>query len=154
MNKPPRDAWSAAFFFCLAVFVSYQGWHLGIGQPSSPGPGFLFFWTGSLLSMLSLIVLGRSFKSPADSSGDADDTNRQTAAAVLIAAVLYVAFMEWLGFVPATFLYAGALLRIGRVAGRARAAAAAFLIALVSYVIFFLLLGVSLPAGLWGLFDF
>jgi hypothetical protein len=43
-------------WFCVSLFVMYQGWKVDIGTLGVPGPGFLPFWAGCVLGMLSIAI--------------------------------------------------------------------------------------------------
>jgi len=60
MDKADRA--SGLFWLVFSLFVSYQSYKLGLGILHQPGPGFLFFWTGVVTAILSLIIIVMSLR--------------------------------------------------------------------------------------------
>jgi putative tricarboxylic transport membrane protein len=101
------DRISGCFWFLFCLFVVYESYRLGLGTIFQPGPGFLFFWTGIVVAILSLVVILRSFGAqPAEETKEAP-TGKRTATQgilVLVALFLYAILMERLGFIIVTLL--------------------------------------------------
>ena len=72
MNKADRG--SGLFWFIFSVFISYESHKLGLGTLHQPGPGFLFFWMGIVVAILSSPVIVRS--SRRRSQGEAKEMRR------------------------------------------------------------------------------
>jgi putative tricarboxylic transport membrane protein len=105
MDKANRA--SGLFWFIFSVFISYHSYKLGLGILRQPGPGFLFFWTGIVVAILSLTVIVRSFrKRAADESKESVFArwNVTKIALVLLSLFLYALLMEPLGFLIVTLL--------------------------------------------------
>ena len=106
MDKADRV--SGFFWFIFSVFVSYESYKLGLGTLHQPGPGFLFFWTGIVIAILSLIVIVRSLRkrSPEEAQEPAFGKRNVTKIVlVLISLFLYALLMERLGFLIVTLLF-------------------------------------------------
>ena len=93
----------ASFF---RVFVSIESYRLGLGNLHQPGPGFLFFWTGVAMAILSIAVLVRAWtrrkaedRRPYLREGESFENH-----SVVLSLFLYAFFMERLGFIPITLL--------------------------------------------------
>jgi hypothetical protein len=53
------DAIAHIFLTAFGMVLSLMAFKLGLGAMSDPGPGFLPFYTGVIISLLSLFNLGR-----------------------------------------------------------------------------------------------
>ena len=141
---------SALFWVVLGILVCYGASRLGVGTVTEPGSGFIFFWSGLILVLLSLVALAESLRGGADASAEISTINWRKVALVLLALLLYAFFLERLGFVLTTFLLLSFLLAFiedthwGRSLGVAGAAA------LGSFAIFELWLKIRLPHGIFG----
>ena len=51
----------ALFWITLGLLVCYGATRLGVGTVTEPGSGFIFFWSGLILAVLSLMSLAESF---------------------------------------------------------------------------------------------
>jgi len=101
------DRFSGCFWFLFCLFIIYQSYKLGLGTIYQPGPGFLFFWTGIVVAILSVVVVFRSFGAqPAEEVKEAPAGKRTVTKVVLVltALFLYAVLMEWLGFLIVTLL--------------------------------------------------
>ena len=151
MKKTKITAASIALFWVvLGILVCYGATRLGLGTVTEPGSGFIFFWSGLILVLLSLVALAESLRGGEDASAEISAINWRKVALVLLALLLYAFFLERLGFVLTTFLLLSFLLAFiedthcGRSLGVAGAAA------LGSFAIFDLWLKIRLPHGIFG----
>ena len=105
MGRPDRI--SGIFWLIFAVIVCIESRRLGLGALHQPGPGFLSFWVGAFLGILSLIVILRS------SLGVQPDESQRLAflprgflktAIVMLSILLYGLLMERIGFLLATLM--------------------------------------------------
>ena len=141
---------SALFWVVLGILVCYEATRLGLGTVTEPGSGFIFFWSGLILVLLSLVALAESLRGGADANAEISTINWRKVALVLLALLLYAFFLERLGFVLTTFLLLSFLLAFiedthwGSSLGVAGAAA------LGSFAIFELWLKIRLPHGIFG----
>ena len=105
MGKSDRISGSFWFLFCL--FIIIESYRLGLGTMYQPGPGFLFFWTGIVVAIMSLIVVLKSFGAqPAEEVKEAPTGKRAAIKVILVLVSLfaYAALMEYLGFFIVTLL--------------------------------------------------
>ena len=141
---------SALFWVVLGILVCYGATRLGLGTVTEPGSGFIFFWSGVILVLLSLVALAESLRGDNDATAEISAINWRKVALVILALVLYAFLLERLGFVLTTFLLLSFLLAFiedkywGRSLGVAGAAA------LGSFAIFELWLKIRLPHGIFG----
>lgn len=144
------ELWNSLFWFALGLLVCYGASRLGIGSATDPGSGFIFFWSGLILAVLSLVLFTDSLREGAAEAQESKGTNWVKISLVLASLVLYAVFLEKLGFVVTTFVLLSFLLGLSedkkwpRVVGIASAAA------LGSFAVFELWLRIRLPKGIFG----
>ena len=144
-------AGAAAFFWIGAgLLACYGATRLGLGSVTDPGAGFIFFWSGVFLVILSLIVLADSVRSSEQSVRDRGEMNWIKITLVLLSLVLYAFFLEKLGFVLTTFFLLSFLLSCIEDTNWIRSLGVASAAALACYAIFELWLKIRLPKGLFG----
>jgi hypothetical protein len=112
-----KDLASALFWLSVAIFVCLEAFtKLKLGSLHQPGPGFFPFWGGVLFATLSLILLLRSLRSRERLNFGAV---RWSALVLVLAALLiYLLFLEALGFVIVTFCFLLLLFRFGEIGAR------------------------------------
>ncbi len=145
------DQASGTFWFIFSVFISYESYHLGLGSLHEPGPGFLFFWTGIVIALLSLIVIAMSLRkrSPEDAREPTFGKRNVTKIVlVLISLFLYALFMERVGFLIVTLLLFIFLLGVIEKKGWRFAVLLSLAITALSYTVFEVALQSQLPKGL------
>ena len=101
------------FWLALAVPAAVEAWRLHVGTVRAPGAGFLPFYAAILLGGLALVSLAQDLKTmsgPASALWGGVRWGRWVA--MLAALFLYVALLERLGFVLATFLLMLVLFRL------------------------------------------
>jgi putative tricarboxylic transport membrane protein len=151
------DTIGGFFWLLFSLFISYESYRLGLGNVNQPGPGFLFFWTGIVVAILSIIVIVRSFSAKA-SEGEkeaAEEGRRLTKIVpVLVALFLYALLMEWLGFIVVTLLLFLFILGVVEKKKWLFTAAVSVAVTLFAYLIFEVALQSQLPKGLLGFLRF
>jgi putative tricarboxylic transport membrane protein len=134
----------------FGVAVCVESWRLMIGTFNNPGPGFLPFWAGLLLSLLSLISLIRT--AATEEVGEEPSVwagvNVCKLAIVMLALLLYVALLNTLGFFLCTFLLLIFLFRVAEPYRWSIVLSASVLSMAAVYVVFVLLMDVRLPSGI------
>jgi putative tricarboxylic transport membrane protein len=141
----------ALFWVALGILVCYGATQLGVGSVTEPGSGFIFFWSGLILVILSLMALAESLRSSveiAEETGGA--VNWVKIGLVLLSLLLYAFFLERLGFVVTTFVLLIFLLSWIEQTNWARSLGVASAAALGSFAIFELWLKIRLPRGIFG----
>jgi putative tricarboxylic transport membrane protein len=141
---------SALFWVAVGLLTCYGATRLGLGSVTEPGVGFIFFWSGLILVILSLIVLADSIRSSEDTVREMGEMNWAKIALVLFSLLLYAFFLERLGFVLTTFVLMSFLLGCIEGTKWVRSLGVAGAAALASYAIFELWLKIRLPKGLFG----
>ena len=152
--KDKADRASGLFWLIFSALVSYESHKLGLGSLHQPGPGFLFFWTGIVTAILSLIVVWISLKKP--SPGEAQEPvlgkggkgHVSKIVLVLLALLLYALLMEPLGFLIVTLLFFLFLLGVVEKKRWFFAVLVSLIVTTVSYLVFETGLQSQLPKGL------
>ena len=152
MKRTKAIAASAGTLFWIAVglVTCYGAPRLGVGSITEPSAGFIFFWSGLVLIVLSLIVFVDTLRSLENTVRQMPEINWPKIALVLFALLLYAFFLEKLGFVFTTFVLMSFLLGCIQSAGWLRSFAVAGAAALTAYAIFELWLKIRLPKGIVG----
>lgn len=149
MKRTRHIAAGAGAFFWIAVglLACYGASRLGLGSVAEPGAGFIFFWSGLVLIILSLIVLADAVRNFGDGVPQMPEINWPKIALVLLSLLLYAFFLERLGFVLTTFVLMSFLLGCIEDTGWFRSLCVAGAAALTSYAMFELWLKIRLPKG-------
>jgi putative tricarboxylic transport membrane protein len=141
---------SALFWVAVGIMACYGATRLGLGSVAEPGAGFIFFWSGLILVILSFIVLVDSVRSSEDTVHEMGEMKWAKIALVLMSLLLYAFFLERLGFVLTTFVLLSFLLGWIERTSWVRSLEVASAAALASYAIFELWLKIRLPKGIFG----
>jgi len=149
-TKLTAGAAGALFWVAVGILVCYGATRLGLGSVTEPGSGFIFFWSGLILVLLSLMVLAESVRSSEDTVQEMGEMNWAKIALVLLSLLLYAFFLERLGFVLTTFVLLSFLLGWIEGINWARSLAIASAAALASIAVFELWLNIRLPKGIFG----
>jgi putative tricarboxylic transport membrane protein len=141
-------------WIALGVFVSIYAYKLGMGKLSEPGPGFIPFWLGIIVSGLALLKLVRESRARGEGEGANNETVKGAGGSsgigklVFIAVTLlaYALALDWLGYIITTLLAMILLLRFSGYTQWIRIAVYSIVIVGISYLMF-RYLGVQFPAG-------
>jgi hypothetical protein len=134
-----------------AIYLT-QALRMPLGAAARPGPGFYPVAVGAFACGVALVITAIAFRRSA--RGEALEAPEAAAADrqhVWLAVAILAGFcllLPWIGYPLAALLFVGVLLReLG--AGWRGALLAALISAEGSYYLFAILLGVTLPRGLW-----
>jgi len=153
-----RDIISGFFFLLVGGFFVIIAARLDIGTLSDPGPGLVPLIPGILLSILSAVLVFKSYKSMKSErqSGDlaiepAEGLKWQPVVAITLAAMLVFALiLESVGFVVSSFLMMLFLFKFIGDLTWSRSVLGAVLSVGVCYLVFKVWLSVQFPMGPWG----
>lgn len=151
------DTIGGFFWLLFSLFISYESYRLGLGKVNQPGPGFLFFWTGIVVAILSIVVIVRSFAARASEEvkeTTAGEGRLTKIIPVLIALFLYAFLIEWLGFIVVTLLLFLFILGVVEKKKWLFTIAVSVAVTLFAYLVFEVALQSQLPKGLLGLLRF
>ena len=147
------DQYAAVFWILLGAGISVSSFYYGVGSFSSPGPGFITFGAGAILTLLSisLWVSGKRSKGRVQRLRSLWE-GRQTGKAIYIVGLLlgYMLFLGSLGFLIATFILLILLFRVQASYSWKTVIVLSAAATLFSMVIFDVWLGVQLPRGFMG----
>ena len=118
-----------------------------------PGAGFLPFWCGALLALLSILLIADSFRRPAAAVTKPVFPTAGVLlvlAAVVAGLTVYMLTLEFFGFLVATGLLTAYLLGFVQKVKWTTAVVVAVLNSAALYIVFQVLLGVNLPANRFG----
>jgi putative tricarboxylic transport membrane protein len=152
--KDKADRVSGLFWLIFSAFVSYASYKLGLGSLHQPGPGFLFFWTGIVTAILSVIVVLMSLRKPSSEGaqepvfGKGGKGHVTKIVLVLLALLLYALLMEPLGFLIVTLLFFLFLLGVVEKKKWLFAVVVSLIVTTVSYLVFETGLQSQLPKGI------
>jgi putative tricarboxylic transport membrane protein len=149
MRKPGDVIGSLVLLFVSAWAIT-GGLKLHLGKASEPQPGFFPFWGGVVIAVLSGILLVQALSGRSKGSEPFGALWRPLI--MIIGLIVYVAFLDSLGYIISTLVLAIILLRVLGTKKPWVLALAALIIAFVSYVLFDRLLNVTLPRGVLGSF--
>jgi putative tricarboxylic transport membrane protein len=144
------DRISGFFWLIFSLFVSYHSYKLGLGTLHRPGPGFLYFWTGIAVGILSLSIILRSFrKLPLDEATDSIFRKKNAAKIVLVllSLFLYGLLIERVGFLILTLLLFLFLLGVIEKKRWSFTLLVSLIVTVISYLVFEVGLQSQLPKG-------
>jgi putative tricarboxylic transport membrane protein len=132
----------------LALGVGWGALQMPMGTLGHPGAGFLPFWVGAALALMSVSLIVRSLRAREDPGDDGSaGRDRQRMVGVLAGLVLYSLLLEPVGFLAVTWLLLTGLARLLEAPGWPAAVVFGALGTAGSYGLFGLWLGVPLPRG-------
>jgi putative tricarboxylic transport membrane protein len=146
------ELWSGLIGLALGAIVVWQGYEHGIGAVTEPGTGFILFYVGWLMIMLSAVMLLVAIREggvPIASLWQGVRWSRPMIAIGLLLAFALV--FERLGFLLSTMALLIGLMRLIDPVPWRRALPIAVLAPLGSWFVIQKLLKIALPAGMFGI---
>lgn len=146
-----RDGLSSLFWLIISIFICVYSITIDIGTYHDLGPGFLPFWAGVVLGMLSIALLITSIlkgKGEKRISSLWKGLEWNKVILVLSFLFIYAILLNRIGYLITTF---GLLFLLFGVMRRQKPwipLVSALITALLSYLIFCVWLGVQLPKGI------
>jgi len=148
------DLITGIVLLALSGYVIQEAWRMPPSGTFGPGSGFLPFWVGVLLTLLAVILLATAWRRQATEK-DSKSPFPGKRALIAITAVLgglavYIVLIEVLGYLVDTFLYVTFLMGIVEREKWPRTLGVAVLTTAGLYLIFQVLLGITLPSNTFG----
>ena len=143
---------SGSFWFVVSVFFTIESYRLGLGTLTEPGPGFLFFWAGIFLGILSLSLLvegWRRIRVEGDRKGIFGNLNLGKIGFLLIATFLYAILLEKLGFILMTLALLVFILGFIEKRGWVFTVSVSAIITFAAHLVFQIWLKGQLPKGIF-----
>jgi len=150
MNR--RDLASGLFWLAIGIFILTQALDLGVGAFSTPGAGFMLFWSSAIFLVLSVVLVLKAVVRSNAKKGIAELWQGLTWANVLVAVIalaLYAVFLVKLGFILSTIGFMIVLYAVGKLRPWLIVAGAVFTVVL-TYAIFHYALQIQFPRGPFG----
>lgn len=151
MRRADQITGVVVLMFSLAVMEGSR--RLPPSMTFGPGPGFFPFWLGGAMAVLAVLLIVTASRRPATASAAPRVPNVQTLLPVLLTIgglAAYILLLERLGFLLGTALLSAFLLGVVERERWSKSVLVAVLNSVALYVIFHLLLGVSLPRNAFG----
>ncbi len=147
------DRIAAIFFFAVGAFFALYACTIEIGAWNEPGPGFLPFWAGIILVLMSsaLFVQNRQRKGPVRLSFFPEAVSWKRVSATFAALIAYNLVFDFLGFTWTTFLFIGFLVKFIFPQTWLRSFIVAASAAVIARLLFVNFLQTQLPKGFLGL---
>jgi putative tricarboxylic transport membrane protein len=151
-----RDKWSSLVWLGMGLFICIGSLRLSLGTFHNPGPGFLSFFAGLIVGGLALVVHLQSRRAPAGDKKVAPLwTNKTRGRRMILTALALLAYgviMNYIGFLPSTFLFLVFLLRVIEPQRWPVALLGSLAASIAFYCIFELGLQSQLPKGVLKIF--
>ena len=149
-----RATISVGFWLLIGATVSLASIKLGIGQVNNPGAGFLSFYAGLLLIILSLILavleIRKRKRAPKLSSSFSLPVSKNLAVA-LCSLFGFVLILKTLGYLVSTSLFVFVLFKITVPKKWLGPLFWAIAVSLATYFLFSILLECNFPKGIFNL---
>lgn len=148
------DQITGIILLIFSGFVIEESWRMPQQSGTfGPGVGFLPFWLGVLMAILSILLIVTAWRRPADSTKKAILPGRQARIAivlVLIGLAVYIVLLELFGFLVDTMLFTAFLLSVVMRERWKMTLLIALITSVALYVVFQKLLEVNLPKNMFG----
>ena len=147
------DRIAGFFFLSVGAFFSIYSCTIEIGAWNEPGPGFLPFWGGVTLILMSAGLLAKSWRGQGAIRPPffPQSTSLKRVLWTFGALIAYNLIFETLGFTLTTFLFVGFLVRFIFPQSWLRTIVLAVSSAVVARLLFVNFLQTQLPPGILGL---
>jgi len=147
-----QTKYPAFFLLLLSIYVCWVSLHLGLGTLHKPGAGFIPFWSGIFLGILTLIVLIQNiwFNKANRADEKKEKTNWKAVILTLVALFISILSLKHLGFIISTTLFVVILLKCVERKGWFITILASSALTLASYYLFKVWLQTELPKGIFG----
>jgi putative tricarboxylic transport membrane protein len=150
-----KRGWQAAAVALLATFALFifESWQLSLRDTLGPGPGFFPFWLGVLGAVLAVFLLTQLHLNRVDLGTEAlvfDRAGVRNAMLVLVGLIVATALLDVIGFRISMLLLIPYLLVVLGVRNRVAVGICAVAGSFGVYYVFFDLLKVPLPVGIFG----
>ncbi len=100
------DRYTSLVWAAIGAHLAFKGYELGLGALRNPGPGFLIFWGGMVLSGLSLLLFAKSFFHVSQVNGERElwrGFQWHRGAKMIAALLVCTFFFKQVGFILSIF---------------------------------------------------
>jgi len=147
------DLISSLFLFLTGLWIAVASMGLPVGKIWNPGPGFVPLLIGSLLAMVSFILLVRKFLQGSSRSKPfwLDKRRWPKVLSTVVFLAIYIVVLPLFGFLLTTlFIMIFLFKAVGELDWKF-SIGGAILTSSLSYLLFKFWLGVQFPGGPWGM---
>jgi len=101
-----NDRYTSLIWAAFGLYIAFEGYRLEIGTLRAPQAGFLVFWSGIVLSGLSMGLFFQASLSKEEKEKEMLWRGRQWLKGVklILGLLVYVLVLNWMGFLLSTFL--------------------------------------------------
>jgi putative tricarboxylic transport membrane protein len=142
-NKYTSLIWAAA-----GLYIAFEGYRLQLGTLKSPGSGFLVFWTGIMISALSVALFISSLRKKGEQRTLWKGTRWATCVKLMVSLFVYALIFKEVGFLLSTFLLLLFLFKGLEPQRWSVAILSAGITAVSCYLLFGVLMETQLPKGI------
>lgn len=147
------DLITGILLLILSGYVINEALGMTPSRTFGPGSGFLPLWLGVILAVLSLILVVGAALRPKDAQDRSPFPGKEGIIAVvkcLGGLALFTILMETAGFITNTFLFVAYLMKVVEHERWTMTVLIAFLMTAGLYIVFHVLLGITLPRNVFG----
>lgn len=143
------DWYTSIIYAAFGLYIAFEGYRLELGTLRAPKPGFLVFWAGIALSILSMALFIQTFlPQKIEKRMIWKALELRKAVKLTTALFFYAIVLRWLGFLLSTFLLLLFLLK-GIEPQRWRVALVLSIVATaICYLVFGVLFELRFPEGI------
>ena len=139
------------FLILVSIWIMVDSYKLTIGSLKDPGPGFLSFFAGSLMLILVLVNLKKTFLSSKKADGAISSyKNLMRVVSTLAVAIITAVLFENLGYFVMGVFFLIMLMKVVNNEKWVRTLIITVFAMVMSYLIFIYILDVQLPSGPFG----
>lgn len=143
------DFWTALVLMIFSGAVIREALNLDVGTAANPGSGFMIFGAAGVLGVMASVQFAKSLRTRDQKTGEPPEKiHLWRIVSVIAANALYIAVLDWVGYIISTFILLCFLLQIYEKGRWTWAAGGAAATSLLTYLIFAKLLQLNLPKGL------
>jgi len=149
MRNPDQS--SSLVWFVIGIGVVLGSLKYGFGTFHEPGPGFITFFAGTILTFLSLVLFFSSFRDRESRGGLRElwaGLEIGKVFYVILLLVIYTLLLRPVGFLVSTFLLLSFLFRVKAAYRPSTILIMSFLVTAGCYIVFELWLKAQLPKGI------
>jgi putative tricarboxylic transport membrane protein len=148
------DLITGVVLLVLSGYVMQEAWRMPPSATFGPGAGFLPFWVGTIMAVLAVLLLASTWMRKQTEQDSVSPFPKGKAlwaiTGVLAGLAVYIFLIEVLGFLVDTFLYVTFLLGVVERERWWITVSVALSTTVGLYVIFQVLLGITLPSNMFG----
>lgn len=151
MLTKTHDQKSGLVWFVIGLVIVYFSLGYGLGDFGSPGPGYISFLMGAIISLLSAIMVIRGVRGKTrEPLSTLFRGNWLRVVLTTASLLLYAILLPYIGFIIDSMILIYALMILAGKRNHLTAGLTAVIVSLLCYYVFSVLLQVNLPVGVLG----